>query len=659
MALRYCDHGSYPAYAATPTWGVPQEGDGLAKGISTSAAIATIAFSALPTSGTISVMGVTITLTNVLSQATLATACNNLASSINAMTTAVAAGISNAVPQLRNLIFARGPAGGAPAGTVQIMTRVGAVSLNYANNVSNIIATTFNNVTSTATDHQFAGATSGCYGYFSNEISIWPQALTTFQYGLISGTVRPLAGYPLAGDKLKIRSNKNMAPVAGINTTVYIYNGGTTSNPTIWEFDDGTEWPADGFEPKFIMQANIGSAGNLIFGAGIGNLIVRGKRYTDGSNNFILASSGTPSLSNALSFPIAAPPIQWNYCTFDMCTYSPSGTGGILLGYGGGSQALANATSNFLGCRFAHRRNTPFIQLGNTNTYNTNFHDCTFANTGAVVKNDGIINVPSASGVISLTSCKFEDFIIGSQICLVGVGSATSSIVACNVVMKDTKWGNVSARGPYLATSVNASLVPYGQSFVAGSNIETEDFMLDTKLGFVEWNSTRSQPTLNAKLQDAITPMSYRFVSSTNANNISVFMPFESPRIAKKNTLPNGQRTITLEFCLEDNLVWDKSMFWFVFDYTDTNGKSQVIDTFDENKGAFTVSTSTWSQESGGKVTYVDGGSLLHKKFKISITTPTGKNLAINTEMGLTVRIAGVAGNITQGGFICPEFLVT
>jgi hypothetical protein len=35
MADKYCDHGLY-AYAATPTWGVAQDGDGTAIGYSTS-----------------------------------------------------------------------------------------------------------------------------------------------------------------------------------------------------------------------------------------------------------------------------------------------------------------------------------------------------------------------------------------------------------------------------------------------------------------------------------------------------------------------------------------------------------------------------------------------------------------------------------------------
>ena len=109
MSDFYVDHGVYAsALGTTPTWGVPQEGDGSAKDAATAASIGSVLFGSVPTSGTISVCGVSISTTGVLSAGSVDAAANALASNINATTTAVAAGVAAGLPQLRNLVFARG-----------------------------------------------------------------------------------------------------------------------------------------------------------------------------------------------------------------------------------------------------------------------------------------------------------------------------------------------------------------------------------------------------------------------------------------------------------------------------------------------------------------------------------------------------------------------
>ncbi len=668
MANRYLDHGAYGTYVASPNtselWGKPQEGDGLAKAASTASAIASIAFSAVPTSGTITVMGVTITLTNVLSQANVDTSANNLASSINAMATAVASGISVTVPQLRNLVFARGPAGGAPAGTCQIMTRVGAVSLNVANNGACVINPTFNNVSSSGAAHQFSGAVSGCYGYWTNELgTVFPQALSTCAYGMFAATQRPLAGYPLAGDKLKVRSNKTLTQVSAVNNNMSMHSGGTATQPVLVEFDDGTEWPADGVDPKFIWIARVDTGGQLMYGSGVGVSIWRGKRYSDGSNNVIFGVNGTSTSGVALALGSSTPLIRYENITWDAATYSNlGGSPGIQIGSGGSNQTAANAHASYRGCKFWHKKSTSYIAVGiNTNVFNFNFEDCVFSNDGATVKNDGILSWPQANAVLHMTGVKFEGFVVGSVLFTGGLGilgAATTNVLA-QLYLKDTSWGNVTARGPFGPASSNPTLIPYSHMIFAGSSIETEDMLLDTKQGSIEWNASRSQPTLNAKLQDGVTPMSYRFVPTTSANNVSFMVPFEIPRLIKFNELADGARTFTIEFCLEQALAWDKGLIWAVIEYTDVNGVAQTLDSWGFDRGALTTSTATWSSEVAGQVTFVDGGLLYHNKYKIVLSTPAGKNLKQGTEVGVTVKMCGTAGNLTQGGFICPEVLVT
>ena len=70
MADFYVDHGAYAsALGATPTWGVPQEGDGTTKDAATASAIASIAFASVPTTGTFSVCGATVSTTGVIGAA--------------------------------------------------------------------------------------------------------------------------------------------------------------------------------------------------------------------------------------------------------------------------------------------------------------------------------------------------------------------------------------------------------------------------------------------------------------------------------------------------------------------------------------------------------------------------------------------------------------
>lgn len=163
MAEFYVDHGAYGTGLGTgsaPTWGVPQDGDGTTKDAATAAGIGSVLFGSVPTSGAVSVFGASVSTTGVLSAASVDAAANALATNINATTAVITSGFGTDVGnsgQLRNFVYARGPAGGAPAGTCQIMCRYGSTALNVTG-----IASTLNGA---PTLTQFTGGTSGCFGY--------------------------------------------------------------------------------------------------------------------------------------------------------------------------------------------------------------------------------------------------------------------------------------------------------------------------------------------------------------------------------------------------------------------------------------------------------------------------------------------------------------
>lgn len=633
-------------------WAQPQEGDGLALAPSTASAVASISFSAVPTGTTLTVMGVTISLTGVTGAASVAAACTALATNINATATPVSASISNATPALRNLVYARSPANGAPANTVQIMTRVGAASLNYANNIGCLIATVgFTNVSSTAVQQQFAGGVSGCYGMLLNQATAFPTNIGVWGYGLW-GTQSPLAGHPLAGDRVFIRSKKSLISANPILGSA-IKNGGTPNVPVTYVIDDSTIW-TDGVNPILDIRALINGGGNAsISTVATSASVIVGKAYSSTLNNLQFNLTGSNSLANAFAVSLHSP-TRFESVTFDGVTYNTGGTGGIQFRFDS-TTAISNGYTSMFNCELIKKTTNPFILIGlNTNFGAANFDNCTFSNFGAITPHLGVISWVSLYGQVTLTNCKFEDFVVGSRLMLAGIYTGAISLSGV-LALRDCAFGNVTHRGPYAVTLTGLVGAPMMQVLGFSSANGQQEMGIDCRAGFFEWNSTRQQPTLSAVQRDGLTPMSWRFVPSTNAANVSALVPFEFPRISKINSLPDGARTLTLEFCLEENVSWTRRDIFLVVDYLATDGSLVTLSTFDPLGGALTASTATWSQESAGKVTFVDGGLLNHNKYKITVSTPVGKDMATGTDIGITVKMAGITSLVTRGGFIDPE----
>lgn len=117
----------YQTYADTPTtWGVPQDGNGKAA-TGGAVAIATIDCNGATASGTgtVGVLGVTVSSTLNASGAALATA---IVTAINASATAVGASFSAALQPLNRLVFARVNPGVSTE--VQIMLRIAGTDWN-------------------------------------------------------------------------------------------------------------------------------------------------------------------------------------------------------------------------------------------------------------------------------------------------------------------------------------------------------------------------------------------------------------------------------------------------------------------------------------------------------------------------------------------------
>jgi hypothetical protein len=242
VAEFFVDHAVYTTnIGATPTWAVPQEGDGSNKDAATASAVGSIQFNAVPTTGNFVICGVTFTSpAGVLGAANVGAAADALAGLINGSTTAVGVLVATGTPQLRNLVFARGPSGGAPAGTCQIMMRVGSTTLNHASNGNVAMSHTFNGTAPTLT--QFIGGTGGCWGWLLNTSAIGvSSSIAVITYGLLRAKPMVWTATPTALDTIWART-------ASGKSITHVGTGSisrTETWPLVLLFDSNIKWTGD------------------------------------------------------------------------------------------------------------------------------------------------------------------------------------------------------------------------------------------------------------------------------------------------------------------------------------------------------------------------------------------------------------------------------
>lgn len=625
------------------TWAVPQEGDGTATTAATASAVVSIDLSAATAAvgATFSVMGAVLTC--VASGATVnnfnagsgATLVANLVAAINRTTataTVAAQAAGWATPKIQDAVFAKV---GSPTTTLMIMTRAGSAQYNSSQVVTaGLTGGTFGPYT-------FSGGSGGCWGYFANmRAAIWPSAQGVFNYGIFAA-VRPSAGAMSAGDVIRVRSNKTLTSAAtgGIAWSTASCVNGTLAAPIRIEIDDATTWTIDPADPVFAVNINV-SGSNLFFtSASTSPFQLKGTRYASGVYSFRLHNT------NASFF--------WTIYTsksreFVGCRFS--GAAGWNIGTGNGS-ALENDMTYFKECKFDIATNA--YTVGGSTTGGDNqqltFQNCVFDNAGNVLANSGVFSTGVASGrlYVYMDSCKFVNYIGGSRLFNAGVDQRNPQ----SVFLRNCDMGGVSVTGP------NPNMSATANRTVAGSTqFGNRDFFIDTMFGFVEWSSTRSFPTCNAKLLDGTTPWSIHVVPTTVSGRNSRFQFVETPRISKINSLSSGARTLTVELAVHDSLAWNKSNISAVIDYIDTSGEKVIVETFDFDGAAFTASTATWSSESAGLVTFADGVTQSHNKYKFSVATPTA--IMTGTDIGIVIRGHTDVADTTKGFFVDPEIQV-
>lgn len=649
MAIKYCDHGAYGAYAAIPTWGAAQDGDGTAIGVGTPST-ASVVFTGIPSSGSIFILGVVVTAT----WATSADNCANLlATAINALTTTAVGPASLTIKsQVRNHVYARGPANGAPAGTCQIMTRQ--ASASHAGLVA--FTHTLNNVSSAATVN-FAGGTGGCWGYlFNHAATIWPQAVAIAGYGVWAAAM-PYAGALLAGDIVKVRSNKTVALGNNPTMTTAPAAMGTLSNPIRFDIDNGTEWPADGATPvlQFNCTASAGGGYGFTFGSATSIssfLHIKGVTYPSGNKNLVFSASTTGAQINiayqnvSLNMPARFENVEWQ------ALGTPATTSSTVTATGLNNSSNAYQSASFVNCRFVWPgQSTAIINMGNGGySYRADFYGCEFVATAMVTAATFCITLfNNNTHRLLLDSCKFTGFVTGSRLF-----AASSTTTGNNTaILRNCALGNVNTLGPNTLTSASGEMEAGERGVFITSQYGYHEFVYE-RAGrvYVEWVYAKQRPTLNATLHDGLTPWSIYAVPTTVAAQIGKHAPVEIPIICKQipanADLVQGARTLTLNFLLESTVTWTKRDISVVLTYSNTDGTVAIFDTYDPDASALDASTASWSALAWG------GLSWNRKQFQV--TTPTA--VLPSSQIGVVVRFHTAATADTTGVIIDPEVLV-
>ena len=634
MATKYCDHGAYGAYAAVPTWGAAQDGDGTTTTVGTPST-AEIVFTGVPSSGSIYVLGVVVSPT----WATSADNCANLlATAINALTTtAVGPASFTTKSQVRNHLYARGPAAGAPSGTCQIMTRQ--ASASHAGLVA--VTHTLNNVSSAGTVN-FTGGAGGCWGYLSNTTAtIWPSAVTIGSYGLWHNTL-PYCGTVDAGDVVEVASGKTIS-YSATGLTISVAALGSSSDPVVFNIDDGTVWPAYGVNPVLKFTGTMNQGYSLGVGtASTAYVHFSAKEYSDGAKNLVFENTSVGTAFLTLSVGQAT-----KYENIEFRNENSTAVSPILLknlaanGFGG-------KWTSYVGCKFVwDGRNIVFYASHAHYSHRLYLADCEFAPVLSQTPITGFF-ILTLRNRIFLDRCKFTGFTAGSR--LIASGSALTTDAA--IFARDCEWGGMDTFGPNYLSSMTTDFDAGSSGVFTVSHTGRREFSLDRPgRVYAEWNAAKGRPTLSAKLLDGVTPWSM-YVVPSNTTNVGRLTPVEAPCISKllptNAQLTQAARTITVHFLVPSTVTLTLADISARILYTDSAGERQVIETYDIDAGALGAGSAGWSSTSWGSITWVPQS--------ISVTTPTAA-LSEST-LDVYVKLHLGAANETLGVIIDPEVLI-
>lgn len=649
MADFYCDHGAYATnLGATPTWGSPQEGDGSSKDAATASAVASIALSAIPTSGTFSCCGVTISTTGVIGAATVTAAADTLAANINATTTTVASGVAVGTPQLRNLVYARGPTDGAPAGTCQIMMRIGSETLNYAANVSAAIASTF---TGTPTITQFAGGAGGCWGWMENTVSLGvSSSLAIGQYGLRSLAVPYVCAQgsvvqkPTFSDPIWVRNGKT---ITFPNSPLNLVTKQRTYEPQ-FIIDNGTVWAGDSQSGVFSVEIyppgsnTTNYALNTSFSGAHKQVSFRAIE----PGCLVFKAIGTNTSAN-LNFELGAGCRLENATIIEDVELSSSGIISVAaLNTYQAHNAYVNCFFDFRPSRAAFARGYFFSPSPSAAAGTTDFIGCRLSfNISGGGDPGPIVNIPTALGNSSVRfrDCSFSGY--AAKFRAFG-GVATSwayneyVFENCSGVKLDAAYVGLTA----FATnplSDSAAIMQFSSADIG------HQFRYECQSGALDWNPDASPayPTFGAVQPDGTEYAIRLDWFPTAAQTPS--RPFWSPKFSMLFVATSAAKTVTLHLMTPTAVTLNSRHLGLHVFYIDGSGiprsESTLLKAVPVASGATWVNADSWSSHEATKLT-------LTTQYAVKQNTEISARVSINTP--------SPTGTL-QSVFVSPEFALS
>lgn len=495
---------------------------------------------------------------------------------------------------------------------------------------------------------------SGAWGFLLNNYgAIWPSGLAAESgYGLWSTTQLPFLCALGAGDIVEVRSGKLIEFSPSVSATLGIATMGSATSPIVFRIDDSTTW-SDGSNPVLQLYKRATAGGlsmQMQFSNASGYAHIKGRRYSDGNTNLLFRFDAT-SATAGLSVQYAGPVLMEGFELRSESVNAPV----FLCGFNGINSAPAGYTilKTFKVRKVTQDNANPFVRFINPYKYRADFIDFEFdCGTPSAVQNPVIdlyygVNEQN----YRFMNGRFANFVVGSRL---HPAKATLTQERFSAVFTNCDFGNVTVLGPtFFGSTGQLDGNIGGRGHFASSQFGNQDFFVDTPAGYVEWCSTRSYPTLNAKLRDGVTPWSIRAIPAQSGSAIAKQAPLELPRISKFNSLSDGIRTLTFEFGVEQSLAWTKADISLRIAYQDTSGLMRYQDTYDPAGSALDVSTASWSNASGAQFTFSDSGTIYFNKKKFAVTTDYP--VKSGTEISVWPQIHAVVANSTKQVFIDPE----
>jgi hypothetical protein len=653
VADYFVDQGAYSSALGTaPTWGVPQEGDGSNKNAATASSVGSVAFASAPSSGVISVFGASVSTSGVVGAASADAAANALAANINATSATVTSGFAVGTPELRNFVFARGPSGGAPAGTCQIMCRVGSASLNVTGIASTLSAA--------PTITQFAGGSGGCWGWLVNPAALGVgNSIAAAAYGVGFSTPMVMCSSAATGFQALPTLNDRQHARTGRNLTVVLPQGqnlirGNLGWPLNLLFDTNEVWTGDATNGALTielkpynstavyMEADRSqvSTSSVSWAARRRGGLVFLANLSEPSSNFFIRCQiffGSRQHFRNIVFREKA----GSHVSSRMCVE-------MVAGY-------TQTPARFDGCEFDYSLNTTATLKGTVVSWIADrsfwlaFNDCDFKfSLNGVPFNTVALCPPMNYGNAAALHFRRCRFTTGNAAPL-RLFSASSGMQTglVEVVLDDCQ--GVTVDSAFLGLGAVGLVAAHTNRGMYQSRDTGRSMRFETRSGIASWDylAAPAYPTLGATQPDG-TPWSMRLDWYATEFIVTPADPFVSPALTTFYRSASAIRTATVQFLLDGTKAITSAGLVVLLTYVDATGVVRQESSADRDS-LLTASTATWTG-AGNYPTYVA------KKVQLTTQYAVKQNTEVTVEVLLVRPMPGGSNSFI---FVDPEVLLT